>query len=68
MSEEKKYNSSVKVASLWNKVDDKGNKYLCGKWGDVWVTIYVNGFKTEEKHPDCNMYLTPVKFKQQEEK
>jgi len=56
----------VKLCSLWKNKTKDGKEYLAGYLGDSKIMVFPNGYKTEEKHPDFNVYLVPKK--QPEEK
>lgn len=60
---EKKYNKNdrIKICGLWKKTASNGEYYLTGKWGDVYITIFKNGFKETENQPDWILYHTPVR-------
>ena len=41
-----------KLGALWQKEDKNGNTYFSGTINDIKITVFANGFKTEDKHPD----------------
>ena len=47
----------VPITGLWLKEKD-GKKYFQGYMGSAKILIFKNTHKTEEKHPDYQMYIT----------
>lgn len=64
---EEKQQPMIKLSGLWLN-EKNGQKYFSGNLGDAKVLIFKNKYKTDEKHPDFNLYLAPKPPKQQEAK
>lgn len=48
----------IKLSGLWLN-EKNGKRYFSGTLGDAKVLIFKNDYKTEDKHPDYNMFLAP---------
>jgi len=47
----------IKLTGLWKNQLEDGTEFLTGTLGSARISIWPNGYKTEDKHPDLNMYL-----------
>ena len=57
----------IQLTGLWlNQSKTTGEKYFSGNLGGAKVLIFKNKHKTEEKHPDYQLYIAP-KQKPQEQ-
>lgn len=64
MTEEKDNKDNlIQVAGLWKRTSRSGEIYSAGRWGDVYVSLFKNKFKTTEEHPDYVLCLSPVRSK-----
>lgn len=48
----------IQVCGLWKGTDKNGKTFLSGSLGNVRVMIFLNTFKSDEKHPDYRMYVS----------
>ena len=56
----------IQLTGLWLNQSKSGEKYFSGNLGGAKVLIFKNKHKTEEKHPDYQLYIAP-KQKPQEQ-
>lgn len=47
----------IKIASIWQNQDKKGNTYFTGTLGSARIVILKNNYKKESKHPDFNIFV-----------
>jgi|ERR1035437_7171418 hypothetical protein len=49
------------LGGLWFHQSNNGIDYLSGYMGPLRITVFRNSYKTDEKHPDYVMWLSPRK-------
>jgi hypothetical protein len=49
------------LGGLWFHESNNGIHYLSGYLGPLRITVFRNSYKTDEKHPDYVMWLSPRK-------
>ena len=58
-----------KCGALWLKENKKGNKFMSGEIeiGDekIYITVFKNSYKKEDKHPDYLIYLNDDEDKEE---
>ena len=57
-AKDEKKSSLEKVGALWVKTSASGKPMMQGMCRDERITIFKNGFKTEEKHPSYIIYVS----------
>lgn len=50
--------AGIRVCGLWEKTAPNGEVYYEGSWGGAIVRVYSNKYKTQDKQPDCVVYLS----------
>ena len=56
----------LRVGGLWKEETKTGDTYLSGSWGGVKILVFKNSHKSEDRHPDYNMFLAEKQRPQQE--
>jgi hypothetical protein len=62
MMEDNQKDPMIKIGALW-----KGEKALTGSMGSARLVVLKNNYKTEDKHPDYIVWVTPQKKKEQQQ-
>lgn len=57
----------MQVSGLWKNTSANGDTYLSGKLGpNVRILVFKNKYKTQENHPDYQVYFAPVERRENE--
>lgn len=68
MTEEKDNKDNlIQVTGLWKRTAKSGEVYSAGRWGDVYVSVFKNKYKTGEEHPDYVLCISPARAKRKPE-
>ena len=55
----------IPLTGLWKNTTKDGKTYMSGNLGGAKVMIFANSYKTEDKHPDYQLYIAENKKKEE---